>query len=296
MPTNPTRRSSLLSRLSRREMLGELAVAAATAPVLSAAAGEGDAPSGGGRIRQSVCKWCYGSMPVEDLARNAASMGFRSVELVEPKDWPILVRHGLVCAMTFSHGIPKGINDRGNHAECLTQIRDAIEKTSEAGYPNVICFSGNRGGIPDDAGIENCVAAAKEVAGLAERKKVTICMELLNSKVDHKDYHADRTWFGVEVVKRVGSERFKLLYDIYHMQIMEGDVIRTIRDFHPFIAHYHTGGNPGRNEIDETQELNYSAIMRAIAETGYTGYVGQEFIPKMDPMTSLRRAFGICDV
>jgi hydroxypyruvate isomerase len=281
-------------------MLGGLALAAASAPALALGAdtppAKTDGGAGGGRIRQSVCKWCYGAIPVEDLARDAAGMGFRSVELVEPKDWPTLKQHGVICAMTFSHGIAKGINKKENHAECLTLIRDAIEKTAAAGYPNVICFSGNRDGLPDEVGIENCVAAAKEVVSLAESKKVTICMELLNSKVDHKDYHADRTPFGVEVVKRVGSERFKLLYDIYHMQIMEGDVIRTIRDFHPYFGHYHTGGNPGRNEIDETQELNYAAIMKAIAETGYTGFVGQEFIPKRDPMTSLRRAFEICDI
>ena len=283
--------------LSRRELLGGLAVATVSAPALAFGDDSPPAKDGGvGRITQSVCKWCYGAMPVEDLARNAAAMGFRSVELVEPKDWPTLQKHGVVCAMTFSHGIPKGINRKENHGECLAKIREAIENTAAAGYPNVICFSGNREGLADEEGIANCVAAAKEVAGLAEAKKVTICMELLNSKVDHKDYHADRTPFGVEVVKRVGSERFKLLYDIYHMQIMEGDVIRTIREFHPYFGHYHTGGNPGRNEIDETQELNYAAVMRAIAETGYTGYVGQEFIPKRDPMTSLKRAFEICNV
>ena len=282
--------------LSRREVLGAAMLAAAAtagAPSLARAAAE---DGGQGRVRQSVCKWCYGSMSVEDLARNAAGMGFRSVELVDPKDWPVLAKHGVVCAMTFSHGIAKGLNKKENHAECLAQMREAIEKTGAAGYPNVICFSGNRGGTPDDEAIANCAAAVKEVVSLAESKKVTICMELLNSKVDHKDYHADRTAFGVEVVKRVGSERFKLLYDIYHMQIMEGDVIRTIRDNHQYIGHYHTGGNPGRNEIDETQELNYAAIMKAIVETGYTGFVGQEFIPKKDPMTSLRRAFEICDV
>jgi hydroxypyruvate isomerase len=290
-------RTTSAAAFSRREILGGLALAAAAPSLALADEPAGAAPPDAGkRIRQSVCKWCYGSMPVEDLARNAARMGFRSVELVEPKDWGILKSHGLVCAMTFSHGIAKGINKKENHAECLAQIRDAIEKTSEAGFPNVICFSGNRAGTSDEDGIANCVAAVKEVMALAEAKKVTLCMELLNSKVDHRDYHADRTPWGVEVVKRVGSERFKLLYDIYHMQIMEGDVIRTIRENHAYIGHYHTAGNPGRNEIDESQELNYAAIMRAIADTGYAGFVGQEFVPKKDPMTSLEHAFRVCDV
>ncbi|MBI4607108.1 MAG: TIM barrel protein [Planctomycetes bacterium] len=289
--------------ISRRSLLGRAAaagIAATAAGALSPealASGE-DKPEPKGRIRQSVCKWCYNkfNISVEELARNAAAIGLKSVELIGPDDWPAIRKHGLICAMAPSHPLHKGLSHVEEHDECLALIRKSVEAAAEAGFPNVITFSGNRRGLPDDAGIENCVKALKSVMGFVESKKVTLCMELLNSKVDHKDYQCDKTAWGVEVVKRVDSPRFKLLYDIYHMQIMEGDVIRTIRENHPYIGHYHTGGNPGRNEIDETQELNYAAILRAIAETGYQGYVGQEFIPTRDPMTSLRQAYRICDV
>ncbi len=171
-----------------------------------------------------------------------------------------------------------------------------IPQVANAGYPNIICFSGNRNGLDHEQGIENCATGLKKIIALAEKKKVTVCMELLNSRVNHKDYQCDHTEWGVELVKRVGSERFRLLYDIYHMQIMEGDVIRTIRTYSEYIAHYHTGGNPGRNEIDETQELNYPAIMKAIRQTGFKGYVAQEFIPTREPMISLQEAVKLCDV
>ncbi len=192
--------------------------------------------------------------------------------------------------------IPRGFNRIEHHEWLVPQFKTRIREVAEAGYPNVICFSGNRDGMSDEEGLENCVVGIKQIVGDAERHGVTICMELLNSRVNHPDYMCDRTPWGVELVKRVGSERFKLLYDIYHMQIMEGDVIRTIRDNHQYIGHYHTGGNPGRNEIDETQELYYPAIMRAIVDTGFTGFVAQEFVPTRDPMASLRQAVEICDV
>ena len=250
-----------------------------------------------GRINQSVCKWCYGKIPLEDLAREGAKMGLKSVELLAPEECGPLKKHGIICAMVAdTHPLHKGLSHREEHDECLARVKKRIEQAAELGYPNVITFSGNRRGVPDDVGIDNCVLALKKIVGFAEEKKITICMELLNSKVDHKDYQCDRTAWGVEVVKRVGSDRFKLLYDIYHMQIMEGDVIRTIRENHQYIGHYHTGGNPGRAEIDETQELNYGAIMRAIAETGFKGYVAQEFIPRRDPLTSLAQSVTICDV
>jgi hydroxypyruvate isomerase len=223
-------------------------------------------------------------------------MGIKAIDLLGPKDFPTLKKHGLECSLTNTHGLTKGLNRIENHKECLAKIRTAIDATAEYEYPNVITFPGNRVGMPDDVGIENMAAALKQIAGYAEKKKVTICIEYLNSKVNHKDYMFDKMAWGAEVCKRVGSDRVKILYDIYHAQIMEGDIIRTIRNNSEYIAHYHTGGNPGRNEIDETQELYYPAIMRAIVRTGYKGYVAHEFVPKRDPLTSLANAVRICDV
>lgn len=249
-----------------------------------------------GRINQSVCKWCYGKISMDKFAAFASGIGLKSVELVGPKDWPILKKYGLVCAMSGSHGISKGLNRIENHEECLAKIRKSIEETSEAGFPNVICFSGNRDGMDDDEGLKNCAIALKQIVGFAEKKNVTICMELLNSKVNHADYMCDRTHWGVELAKKVGSDRFKLLYDIYHMQVQEGDVIATINKSADYIGHYHTAGVPGRNEIDDTQELYYPAIMKAIVKTGYKGYVAQEFVPKGDALKGLADSVKICDV
>jgi len=250
-----------------------------------------------GNLKQSVCKWCYKDMSVEELAYNASKIGLKSVELLSPEDWPLAKKYGLTCAMGSGAGpIEEGLNRKENHDRWQQNLRRHIEVAAEMGIPNLICFSGNRNGMTDEEGLKNCVTGIKPVLGLAEKKGITICMELLNSKVNHKDYMCDHTAWGVELVKRVGSPRFKLLYDIYHMQIMEGDVIRTVLENWEYIAHFHTGGNPGRNEIDETQELNYTAICKAIVEKGFTGYLAQEFIPKRDPMTSLTQAFRICDV
>jgi hydroxypyruvate isomerase len=236
-------------------------------------------------------------MGLDEFAAACAAMGIRSVELVEPAEWEILKKHGLICAMTGSHSIGKGLNRAENHAECLDKIRTSIEATAAAGFPNVICFSGNRAGMDDEEGLKNCETAIKQIAGFAEEKKVTLCMELLNSKRDHGDYMCDRTAWGAALVRRVGSERFRLLYDIYHMQVQEGDVIATIKEFSDCIGHYHTAGVPGRNEIGATQELNYPAIMKAILDSGFNGYVGQEFIPRSkDAMASLAEAVRICDV
>ena len=235
-------------------------------------------------------------MNLEKLAEHCSRTGIKSIELVGPDDWPVLKKHGLICAMAGSHGITKGLNRIENHGQCLDSISKSIEAAAEAGFPNVICFSGNRDGLPDDEGLKNCTEGLKKVVGLAEKKGVTICMELLNSKWDHKDYMCDHTAWGALLCKRVGSPRLKLLYDIYHMQIMEGDIIRTIKDNIEYIGHFHTGGVPGRNEIDETQELNYTAILRAIAETKFDGYIAQEFVPKRDPLKSLEQAIHICDV
>lgn len=250
-----------------------------------------------GPIKHSVCKWCYGDLTVDELAGFASSIGMHSVELLTVDDFPTLQKHGLVCAMTNGPStIADGFNRVENHPRLVEGFREVIARVADAGFPNVICFSGNRRGMDDETGLANCEAGIKQVVGEAERRGVTICMELLNSKVDHPDYMCDHTDWGVELVRRVGSERFKLLYDIYHMQIMEGDVIRTIRDNYEYIGHYHTGGNPGRHEIDDSQELNYPAIMKAIKETGFEGYVAQEFIPARTPLVSLREAVELCDV
>ena len=293
------------SGLSRREVLSKAAggVAATVAVALDPSAAQAQGPEGisgpvihNGRINQTICRWCYNSMPLEQLCQAAVKLGYKGIDLVGPADFPTLKKYGLVATMINSHGIPKGLNHQENWDECLGKIRDAVEAASASGYPNVICFSGNRAAMDPDEGMKNCEAAVKQVVGLAEQKNVTICMELLNSKVDHHDYMCDHTAWGVPLVKKVGSERFKLLYDIYHMQIMEGDVIRTIRDHKECFAHFHTGGIPGRHEIDDTQELFYPAVMRAIVETGYKGWVGQEFLPVRDPVASLAQAAKICDV
>jgi hydroxypyruvate isomerase len=249
-----------------------------------------------GRINQSVSRWCYGKLSLDELCVAAAKMGIKSVELLDIPELPTVKKHGLVCALLNSHSLPDGVSHKENHPECLAKMREGIDAAAEYEFPNVICFSGNRYGMPDEVGIDNAVTALKQIVGYAEKKKVTICLEYLNSKVNHKDYMFDHMSWGVDVCKKVGSERLKVLYDIYHAQIMEGDIIRTIQDYHEYIGHYHTGGNPGRNEIDETQELYYPAIMRAIVETGYKGYVGQEFVPTRDPLTSLAEAVRICDV
>jgi hydroxypyruvate isomerase len=250
-----------------------------------------------GLIHHSVCRWCYPRIPLETLAAAARDLGLESIELLDPPDWPTVRQAGLTCAMANgTTTIADGFNRRENHAKYVPSMIERIRACAGAGLPNVICFSGNRAGLPDELGLENCAAGLKQIVGAAERAGVTVCMELLNSKVDHRDYQCDHTAWGVELVSRVGSERFKLLYDIYHMQIMEGDVIRTIRDHHACIGHFHTGGVPGRHEIDEAQELNYPAIMRAIKATGFTGFVAQEFVPTRDPLTSLREAIRLCNV
>jgi len=254
-----------------------------------------------GRIQQSVIHWCFKPMPVEELANHAARMGLKSVELVAPENWPTLKKLGLICAISPSHGFTKGFAHKEEHAECLETLRKQIDLTSEAGFPNIITFSGFRRGISDEEGMQNMVDGFKQIAGHAEKKKVTLCLEMLNSRVNiemkgHPDYFCDKIEMAVEVCKRVGSERMKVLFDIYHVQIMEGDIIARIKQFHPYIGHYHTAGVPGRNELDDNQEINYVPIMKAIAETGYKGYVGQEFIPTRDKALALNEAVKLCDV
>jgi len=285
--------------MNRRSALAAAAAAALTQRLTAADTATGMK----GRVQHSVCKWCYGKVPLEDLCQSGKEMGLTSIELLGPNDWPTLKKYGMTCAMTTSPvvdgigGIPKAFNRVEHHDTLVKAYEDWIPKAAAAGLQNVICFSGNRAGMSDEQGLQNSAAGLKRLMALCEKHKVTLVMELLNSKVNHADYMCDKTAWGVELCKQVGSERFKLLYDIYHMQIMEGDVIATIKKFHPYFAHYHTGGVPGRAEIDETQELNYPAIIKAIVDTGFKGFVAQEFIPKRpDALGSLRQGVKICDV
>lgn len=250
-------------------------------------------------FKHSVCQWAYGDHSLEEICEAAVDIGIDSVELLNPDQWPVVHEYGLTCAMAngSEYHIPKGFNEPDYHEKLQADYEELIPKAADAGLPNIICFSGNREGMDDETGLENCAIGLEPVVKLAEKHGITVCMELLNSKVDHPDYMCDHTEWGVKLVDKIGSDRFKLLYDIYHMQIMEGNIIATIRKYADYIGHYHTGGVPGRNEIDDTQELNYKAIMEAIAEIGFEGYVGQEFIPSRDDdFASLRQGVEICDV
>ena len=286
--------------MHRREFIAASVAAAAAAQTSRAQPGTTPTPSPlKGRLRQSACRWCYGGMPLDELCSNAAAIGLRSVELLNPDEWPVPRKHGLTCAVANSvksNPIPHGFNRVELHDQIIKELEERLPLVKEAGIPNQICFSGNRAGMDDKEGLANCVKGVKRITPLAESLGVTVIMELLNSKRDHGDYMCDHTAWGVELVKRVASPRFKLLYDIYHMQIMEGDVIQTVTDNIDCIGHFHTGGVPGRHEIDGTQELNYRAVCEAIVSKGYTGFLGQEFMPTRDPMTSLREAAAICDV
>ena len=287
----------LSRRLAAKKMLGGAALLGSAAT--SAFAMEPVNVKLKGNINHSVCRWCYGKIPLDELCKAAKAMGIQSIELVGPEEWPVLKKYGLTSALPWGagQGIEKGFNDPALHDALVADYEKVIPKVAAAGYNTLICFSGNRNGKTDEQGLENCATGLKRLMAFAEKHKVTLIMELLNSKVDHKDYQCDHTAWGVELCKRVGSDRFKLLYDIYHMQIMEGDMIRTIRDNIKYIAHFHTGGNPGRNEIDETQEIYYPAVMKAIVATGYKGFVAQEFIPAgPQPLVSLQKAVQLCDV
>ena len=303
------------SSITRRTALKSLAAAAAAASLPRASAADSTAhasptmPPSSAPIRQSVCKWCYKDIPLEKFCAAAKEMGLESVELLNPEDFATLKKHDLLCAMVSNPvgktpqgvsvgGIPKAWNRLEHHDTLVDLYEKRIAEVADAGFPNLICFSGNRDKMDDQQGLENCAIGLKRILPLAEKRGVTICMELLNSKVNHKDYMCDRTPWGVELVKRLGSERFKLLYDIYHMQIMEGDVVRTIKDNAAYIGHYHTAGNPGRNEFEpqDAQELYYPGIVRGIKATGYKGFLGQEFVPKRDALASLHAAVKICAV
>ena len=278
-------------------LAGSAAIAASPLLGLRAGADKGYVPKG--NIHHSVCRWCFGDMPLDQLCTAVKEMGLVGIDLVGPKDWDTLKRYNLVSTMCNGAEISltKGWNNPQYHAQLIKNYTDHIELVAAAGYTNLICFSGNRDGMADDVGLQHCADGLKKIMPLAEKKGVVIHMELLNSKVDHKDYMCDKTPWGVELCKRIGSPNFKLLYDIYHMQIDEGDVIRTIQTYHPYIGHYHTAGVPGRHEIDDSQELYYPAIMRAILATGFNKYVAQEFIPaQQNKLESLRKAIQICDV
>jgi hydroxypyruvate isomerase len=260
-----------------------------------------------GRINQSVCDWCFlgdcsvKPMTLDELCSHAVRMGIKSVELVKPEDWPTLKKHRLLCALAGSHGFVKGWNHKENWPMCKEKIMEAVDACAEAGFPSVITFSGFREGMPDDVGLENSVAGLKTVVGYAEKKKINLILEVLNSRVDvemkgHPGYMGDSVEWCVEVCRRVGSERLKILFDVYHVQIMQGDIITRIRQSKDYIGHYHTAGVPGRNELDDNQEINYPPIMKTIVETGYDAYVAQEFIPTRDPVKSLWEAVKLCDV
>lgn len=255
-----------------------------------------------GNINHAVCRWCYGSIPLEEFCAAAKKIGISAIDLVGPGDWPVLKKYGLYSSMCNGAEInlEDGFNDKRFHEKLIKNYSEMIPLVAKAGYKQLICFSGSKRQLSDEEGWNNCAEGLRKIIGLAEKHNVTLVMELLNSKIDHKDYHCDKTAWGVELAKRVGSENFKLLYDIYHMQIDEGDVIRTIREYFPYISHFHTGGVPGRREIDDSQELYYPAIMKAIVDLGFKGYVAQEFIPSpkdaAGQLASLEKAVKICDV
>jgi hydroxypyruvate isomerase len=250
-------------------------------------------------INHSVCRWTYNTFSLEELCLEIKKIGFSAIDLVGPKDWDTLKKHGIDASMCWGAEISlvDGWNEKKFHDQLIKNYTEMIPLVAKAGYKNLICFSGNRRGMDDETGMKNCAEGIKKIMPIAEKNKVIVTMELLNSKIDHKDYMCDKSAWGIELCKMVGSENFKLLYDIYHMQIDEGDIIRTIQNHHQYFGHYHTAGVPGRHEIDELQELNYPAIMRAIHKTGFKGYVAQEFMPaKEDKLASLRQAVLLCDI
>jgi len=292
---------------SRRNLIKKIAAgsvaAAVSHPLLALASENMKDIKLKGNINHSVCQWTYGFMPLEELCAEVKKMGMKAVDLLAPKDWPTVEKYGLVCSMCYIAGkvsLTEGWNNTKFHDQLIKDFSETIPLVEKAGYKNLICFSGSRNGMDDATGLKNCADGLRKILPLAEKHNVMIQMELLNSKVDHKDYMCDKTPWGVELRKQLNSPNFRLLYDIYHMQIDEGDVIRTIRDNHQYFGHYHTGGVPGRHEINESQELYYPAIMKAIIETGHKGYVAQEFIPTgkttEEKIAALKNAVNVCDV
>jgi len=294
-------------RISRRTILQSAGLGAATAMALTFSSCA-DKRKGmkmaatKGRINQSIVYWCFEKYwDVEKTCRIAKQLGCKSVELVEPKDWPTLKKYGLVCALTTSHLFIEGMNNPQYQPMCIEKMRKAIDDSAAAGFPNVITFTGSAGNISRGDGIKNCVTGYKKIIAYAEKKKVNLCLEILNDRVNvemkgHPGYQGNHTDYCMDIIKKVDSPRMKLLLDIYHAQVMDGDIISRIRQYKDYIGHYHTAGNPGRGELDDTQEINYKPIMEEIVRTGYTGYVGQEFIPTRDPLEGLRQAVVLCDV
>ena len=304
--SQPLRDSSVVGR---RRVLQSAAAAAAL--VGGSALGRGSASAAesapdeyrirNDRIRQSVVAWCFKPMSIGTLAEHAKRLGFQSVELVPASEWPMLKQLGLTCAIGGSHGFAKGFAHTEEHDECLAKLREQLDLAAEHDVKSIITFSGFRRELTTEDGVKNMVAGLKKIVGHAERKNVTLCLEMLNSRVPvemkgHPDYFCDDMDLTIDIIKQVGSPRLKVLFDIYHVQIMQGDVITRIKQYHEYVGHYHTAGNPGRNEIDDSQEINYPGIMRAIAATKYDGFVGQEFIPLRDPVRSLAEAARLCDV
>ncbi len=311
MSDSPKSASSDSTRISRRAALTAAAGAAAISLTGDSADGqirrrrrvvEGGKVVVNGRIKQSIVSWCFDKYwKPERMAQIAKQLGCPSIELIDPKDWPTLKKYDLTCAIASSHGFVTGMNHPQHHEMCVKKLRAQIDACADFGVRNVISFTGMREDISDEQGLKNCVAGYKKVIGYAEKKGVDICLEMLNSRVDktmkgHPGYQGDHTDYCVEIIRKVGSERMKLLFDIYHVQIMDGDIIQRIRQYKDLIGHYHTAGNPGRKELDDSQEINYKAIMEEIVRTGYKGFVGQEFIPTRDPLQGLREAVRLCDV
>jgi hydroxypyruvate isomerase len=288
----------MLPNMNRRQVLTSVA---ATAALTASSGGPLRAQTSSGRLKQGVSYWTYQKwFTLEELCKEAVRIGLKGMDLVTPDQYSVVQRYGLVPSMTSGtepNTIPIGLNRVENHDRVLASLKNDITLACAAKVPNVITFSGNRGGMPDAEGLQNCAVALNKIKAYAEEKDVTVNLELLNSKVNHKDYMADHAAWGVELMKRVNSPKVKLLYDIYHMQIMEGDLIRTIRENIQFIGHFHTGGNPGRHELDDTQEVNWRGVAKAIADTGYAGFFSHEFVPvRTPPIKSLEQAFQICSV
>lgn len=296
------------NQTSRRKLLKQLAAGSLAAAAMSpldvfAKEDMNEVYKLKGNINHSVCQWTYNFLSLDELCAVVKKIGFSAIDLIAPKDWPTLQKYGIYSSMCYTAGkisLTEGWNNKDFHPGLIKDFTETIPLVKQAGYKNLICFSGNRKGMDDETGLKTCAEGLKQIMSLAEQNNVIIQMELLNSKVNHKDYMCDKTPWGVELVKRIGSPNFKLLYDIYHMQIDEGDVIRTIKDNQQYIGHYHTGGVPGRHIIDETQELYYPAIMKAILETGFKDYVAQEFVPDQKDnetkIAALKKAVKICDV
>lgn len=290
---------------SRRSLIKNLALGASAiiaAPAISFASETKSQKKNKlkGHINHSVSRWTFNYLSLDELCKAVKEIGFNAIDLVKPKDWPTLQKHGIYSSMCYTAGdnnLNNGLNNPKYHEQLIKEYLEVIPVMAAAGYKNLICFSGKREGMDDETGMKNCMDALKKILPFAEKNGVTMVMELLNSKIDHKDYMCNHVEWGAELCKRISSENFKLLFDIYHMQIQEGDIIRNIREYHQYIAHYHTGGIPGRNEINDTQELYYPAVMKAIVETGFKGHVAQEFVPtKKDKLDSLKEAIKICDV